>query len=96
MHLAEITLSENAFLAIKVGYIVAGLVCLALAATGFGQTTGTRIINGLLGLAMFGYAVYLFVADPASVRVFWYALLLPVILLFQAFSNRSKAAKQEA
>jgi peptidoglycan/LPS O-acetylase OafA/YrhL len=88
-------LSPEMFTYLRFGYIVGGVLCLALAALGFGQSVGNRVVNSLIGLACLGYAVYLFVSDPATVWVFPYILLLPVIVLFQAISNSVKGQQHQ-
>jgi hypothetical protein len=82
-----VEISDTAFLLIIVGYVIGGLVCLGVAATGFGGSN--RIVTGLIGVAAIVYAGYLFFAPTDSVWVFPYLLLVPVIVLFQAFRNRS-------
>ncbi|MGH3727199.1 MAG: hypothetical protein ACRDTU_00435 [Micromonosporaceae bacterium] len=94
MNLA-LELTPEMFTYIKIGYIVGGVICLALAAIGFGQSGGTRALNALIGVACLGYAVYLYVSDPMSVWVFPYILLLPVIVLVQAISNGLKSKQSE-
>ncbi|HEX6076885.1 MAG TPA: hypothetical protein VFZ32_16690 [Micromonosporaceae bacterium] len=88
-------LSPETFTYIRLGYIVGGVLCLALAAIGFGQSAGSRVINALIGVACLGYAVYLYVSDPTTVWVFPYILLLPVIVLFQAISNGVKGRREQ-
>lgn len=89
-----LVLTESQFLLIQVGYLVGGLISLTIAATGFGQTSvGGRVINAIIGVGCIGYAIYLFVADPNNVMVFWYVMLLPVILLVQAISTFFKSRK---
>lgn len=85
MDVAITEIDPSTFLLIQVGYIIGGLISLALAATGFGQSSvGSRVINALVGVACIGYAIYLFTAT--EVIIFWYVMLLPVILLVQAIA----------
>lgn len=88
-------LSPEMFTYLRLGYIVGGALCLVLAAVGFGQTVGNRVVNTLIGLACLGYAAYLYVADPTTVWIFPYVLLLPVIVLFQAISNGAKGRQHQ-
>lgn len=88
-------LSPQMFTFIKLGYIVGGALCIALAVVGFGQTGGSRLVNALIGVACLGYAVYLYVSDPATVWVSPYVLLLPLIVLFQAISNGVKGRQNQ-
>jgi peptidoglycan/LPS O-acetylase OafA/YrhL len=88
-------LSPEMFTYLRLGYIVGGLLCLALATVGFGQTVGNRVVNTLIGLACLAYAAYLYVSDPSTVWIFPYVLLLPVIVLFQAISNGVKSRQRQ-
>jgi phosphate/sulfate permease len=65
------------------GYIAAlgfsGLLLLVLAALPFPQSTANRVINGLIGVAMLGYGLYLFfMFDGGEFRVFYYVFLVPI------------------
>jgi hypothetical protein len=66
--------------------VVSGLIMLALAATGFGQSSvGERVLNGLIGLGFLGYGAYLLVVfDGGDVWIFWYVFIVPVLLVVQA------------
>jgi peptidoglycan/LPS O-acetylase OafA/YrhL len=88
-------LSPEMFTYLRLGYIVGGVLCLALAALGFGQTMGNRVVNVLIGLACLGYAAYLYVSDPTTVWIFPYVLLLPMIVLFQAIANGVKGSQHQ-
>lgn len=64
---------------------VSGLLLLGLAATGFGQSTGTRVLNILFGLGFTGYGGYLLLFfEGDEVRVFYYAFVVPVLMVVQA------------
>lgn len=64
---------------------VSGLLLLALAATGFGQSTGARVLNVLFGLGFTGYGGYLLLFfEGSEVRVFYYAFIVPVFMVVQA------------
>lgn len=78
-------LTTTTFLLIIAGYVLGGVVSLVLAATGFGGSN--RIVNGLIGLACLGYAGYLFFTPSETVWIFWYAMLIPFLALFQAIKG---------
>lgn len=62
-----------------------GILLLALAATGFGQSVGSRVANGLFGLGFTGYGGYLLtVFDGDEVWVFYYAFVVPVLMVVLA------------
>lgn len=88
MHTTPLALGEigpGAFLAITVGYFIGGVLCIVLAATGFGGTTGrSRVLSGVIGAACLIYAVYLLTGDAESVFISYYIMALPVILLIRA------------
>ncbi len=60
------------------------------------QGIGSRILNVVVGLAFFGYGFYLmFLFDGGTYRIFFYAFILPILLIVRAFKAR-KEAKEEA
>jgi hypothetical protein len=103
MHSTPLALGEigpGAFLAITVGYIIGGILCIILAATGFGGTTGRgRVVTGIIGGACLIYAVYLLTGDANTVFISYYIMALPVILLIRAivvfFQRRKGTAPQQ-
>jgi hypothetical protein len=103
MHSTPLALGEigpGAFLAITVGYIIGGILCIILAATGFGGTTGRgRVVTGIIGGACLIYAVYLLTGDADTVFISYYIMALPVILLIRAivvfFQRRKGTAPQQ-
>ena len=88
MHSTPLALGEigpGAFLAITVGYIIGGILCIILAATGFGGTTGRgRVVTAVIGAACIVYAAYLLTGDANTVFISYYIMALPVILLIRA------------
>ena len=81
-------LSESTFLLIIAGYVLGGLVSLPFAIFGIGmRSAGQRIFTGLVGLACLGYGGYLFFAASDSVWIFFYAMILPFILVGRALLN---------
>jgi hypothetical protein len=76
---------------------ISGILLVVTAATGFGGRTAlARGINGVFGIAFLVYAIYLqFIFNGGTVFVSYYVFVVPVLLIIQAFRNRS-AAKQAA
>ena len=95
MNLAAVEIPDGVFLAYIAALVVSGLIMVVLAATGFGASgTLVRILNGLFGVGFLGYAVYLLFFFPGGdFPVFFYAFILPVVMVIQAFKTR--AAKPE-
>ena len=85
-------INESTLLLIIGGYVVAGVLSLVMAATGLGgRGNGARILNAVIGVACIGYAGYLLFSTSESVFVFWYAMFLPLIVLFRALRERREA-----
>jgi Ca2+/Na+ antiporter len=60
------------------------------------QSALARVINVVAGIGFFCYGFYLmFLFDGDSYRIFFYAFILPILLIVQAFKSRS-AAREEA
>jgi hypothetical protein len=75
---------------------LSGIAMIVLAAVGRGQTSGSRLFIGLLGVAFLGYAFYLgFVFKGGHYIVFYYAFILPILLIVRHFRTRN-AARQPA
>ena len=91
MNLAAVEIPDGVFLAYLAALVVSGVIMVVLAATGFGASgTLVRILNGLFGVGFLGYAVYLLFFFPGGdFPVFFYAFILPVIMLIQAFKTRA-------
>lgn len=65
---------------------VSGLLLLVMAGIGFGQSAGARVLNALFGLGFTGYGGYLLLLfESGEVRVFWFAFVVPVFMVVQAF-----------
>jgi hypothetical protein len=92
----DLSAYDSVYLAYLGALVVSGIIMLVLAATGFGSGGAlARVLNGLFGLGFLGYAVYLVFFDTSDTyRMFYYAFILPVLMLIQAFKNRG--AKEEA
>jgi hypothetical protein len=65
-----------------------GIVMAVLAVIKGNQSTGMRIFNGLVGLAFFGYAVYLaFIFQGGTYFILFKAFILPVLLVVNFFKS---------
>jgi hypothetical protein len=97
MPLAVTEVNDTTFLVYVGALAVSGLVLAILAIGGFGLSVGLRLLNGLFALGFLGYAVYLyFIFEGGEFRMFWYAFVLPVVLIIQAIRGRKAKAGAEA
>lgn len=62
------------------------------------QSTGSRILNGVAGLAFFCYGFYLMFLAPVGTRytIFVWAFILPVLLIVRAVKARKEAREEAA
>lgn len=99
-NLAILTLGTGGVLAVVAGYVIGGLVCIGIAATGFGgRSAGRRVFIGILGAACIIYAAYILFGDSDSVLIIWYVMLLPFIVLIRSIAtavNNRKATNAQA
>jgi len=80
--------ADGTFAAYVIALGISGVLLLLLAATGFGAPSGgMRLLNAVIGLGFLGYAGYLLFADFETYVVFFYAFILPVLLIIQAVRN---------
>ena len=77
---------------------VSGALLILVALVGFGSTVASRVISGLVGLAFAGYAIYLqfFLADDATFNMYYYAFIVPILVLIQVFRSRKQKKEEEA
>jgi phosphate/sulfate permease len=67
---------------------VSGILLLIVAALGLGQSVGMRILDAVIGIAFLGYGGYLaLIFEGESYRIFFYAFVVPILLLFQIFKG---------
>ncbi|MFA1542453.1 hypothetical protein [Actinomadura monticuli] len=79
--------ADAAFSWYVVFLLVSGVAMLLMAAIGGGQSIGERLLNLAFGVGFLGYAVYLgFIFDGGEYFMFFYAFILPVLMLFRFFS----------
>lgn len=56
------------------------------------QTVASRVLNVLVGLAFLGYGCYLeFIFTGGTYRIFFYAFLVPILLVVRTFKARKEA-----
>ena len=91
-------MSDSTFLTYIGALAFSGLLLFVMAALP-GQSVGARLLSVVIGLALLGYAFYLFfIFDGGEVRIFFYVFIVPVLVVInaiKAFAARRKA-KQEA
>jgi len=75
---------DSLYLLLIAGYVIGGLLCLAIAATGF--RGANRLPTGLVGLVAVGYALYLFFST-GDVWLFPIAVIIPFILALRTLRN---------
>lgn len=95
MNLAAIEMSDGMFLGYIGALAVSGVIMLILAITGFGaQGALVRVLNALFGAGFLGYAIYLFFFfEGTEFRVFYYAFILPILMIISAFRGRRSKAE---
>ncbi|NKZ03606.1 hypothetical protein [Actinomadura latina] len=88
--------ADAAFSWYVVFLLVSGFGMLLMAAIGGGQSVGERLLNLAFGVGFLGYAVYLgFIFDGGEYFMFFYAFILPVVMLFR-FAGALFGARQRA
>jgi hypothetical protein len=73
---------------------VSAVILSVLAARGFGQSTGARVLDGLFAAGFLGYAAYLVIADPDTVQIFFYAFAAPVLGVVHAVRSTMSRRKR--
>jgi len=100
MYLAEdvTVVTDSQFMTYVIALGVSGALLLLVALLGFGSTVASRVISGLVGLAFAGYAIYLrfFLADDATFNMYYYAFIVPVLVIIQVFRSRKQKKEQDA
>lgn len=78
--------------------ILGGIAMVALGIAIKEQSTGSRILNVVVGLAFFGYGFYLMFLAPVGYeyRIFIYVFILPILLIVHAVKTRKEAREQAA
>ena len=91
-------MSDGTFLAYIALLFASGVLLAVLGIGGFGQSTGARVLDGLLAAGFLGYAVYLFAFfDGGEVRIVFYAFIVPIFAVAMMIKARKeRRAQQEA
>lgn len=89
-------LSDGAVLTYIALLFISAVLLSVVAIRGFGQSTGTRVLDGIIAVGFLGYAIYLlFFAESDEIRIFFYAILAPVFAIVQIVKG-SKAKREQA
>jgi hypothetical protein len=70
--------------------ILSGVLLAVLAGAGFGQARGARLVDALFAAGFLGYAAYLWIADPDTVEIFFYAFAVPVFAVINIVRSRGR------
>ena len=90
-------MNDTLFQLIALGYAVAGLACLGVAAAGTGDLDVTgRVLRAAIGLGSLAYAGYLEFSTTRRIWVFPYLLVLPVVLVVRAAREAAEQRKEAA
>ena len=97
MNYAVMQLNDTTFNLYSALLAISGILLAVTAATGFGgRSVGARVLNAIFAVAFLAYAVYLqFIFTSGTVFISYYVFVVPILLIVQAFRNRT-AAKQQA
>jgi hypothetical protein len=98
MNYAVTELNDTTFNLYSALLAISGILLAVTAATGFGgRSVGARILNGIFAVAFLAYAVYLqFIFTSGTVFISYYVFVVPILLIVQAFRNRTAAKQQQA
>jgi len=98
MNYAVTELNDTTFNLYSALLAISGILLAVTAATGFGgRSVGARIVNGLFAVLFVGYAIYLqFIFTSGTVFISYYVFVVPILLILQAFRNRTAAKQQQA
>jgi hypothetical protein len=94
VNLAAVEMNDTTFYGYATLLVISGVIMLVLAAAGFGASTGSRVLSGVLGLGFLGYGVYLFLFfNGGTVHVIYYVFAAPILLIINVVKSR-RAAKE--
>ena len=90
-------MSDGTFLAYTALLAISGVMLLVLAAGGFGQSAGARVLDALFGAGFLAYGIYLFFFfEGGTVQIFFYAFVVPVLAVVHAVKARKAQRRQQA
>ncbi|HZD97554.1 MAG TPA: hypothetical protein VE132_05270 [Micromonosporaceae bacterium] len=98
MNYAVTELNDTTFNLYSALLAISGILLAVTAATGFGgRSVRARILNGIFAVAFLAYAFYLqFIFTTGTVFISYYVFVVPILLIVQAFRNRTAAKQQQA
>jgi hypothetical protein len=98
MNYAVTELNNTTFNLYSALLAISGILLAVTAATGFGgRSVGARIVNGIFAVAFLAYAIYLqFIFTSGTVFISYYVFVVPILLIVQAFRNRTAVKQQQA
>ncbi len=98
MNYAVTELNDTTFNLYSALLAISGILLAVTAATGFGgRSVRARILNGIFAVAFLAYAFYLqFIFTSGTVFISYYVFVVPILLIVQAFRNRTAAKQQQA
>lgn len=89
-------MSDGAFYGYIALLFASAILLSVVAIRGFGQSTSTRVIDGLFAVGFLAYSVYLLLFfDGGNVRIFVYVFLAPILAIVQMVKG-SKAKRELA
>jgi predicted membrane channel-forming protein YqfA (hemolysin III family) len=84
------------FAAYTILLMLSGVLLIVLGAAVGEQSTGSRVLSIVVGLAFFGYGFYLeFLFRGGEYRIFFYAFVVPIVLVVRTIQAR-RAMKARA
>ncbi len=97
MNYAVTELNDTTFNLYSALLAISGILLAVTAATGFGgRSVGARVLNAIFAVAFLVYAIYLqFIFTSGTVFISYYVFVVPILLIVQAFRNRTAAKQQQ-
>jgi hypothetical protein len=92
-YLPELFAVDSVYATYTVMLVVSGLLSIVVAAVTASLTAGKRLLSIVLGLAMLGYGVYLYLFLPEEYWIAWYVFVLPLLVIIQAFQAVREARR---
>jgi hypothetical protein len=75
--------------------MLSGLLLIVAGAAIGRQSVGSRVLSIVVGVAFFAYGFYLeFIFQGDSYRIFFYAFIVPVLVIYRVIQSRRSSAQQ--
>jgi hypothetical protein len=68
--------------------VLSGALLVVMGAAGFGQARTARIADVVAGAGFLGYAAFLWIDNPGTIRVFFYAFAVPALAVINIIRSR--------